>query len=945
MGKIHAATASPPEGDVAPSRLEFLRTLYAEGAAGFLVLWRKCDRRSRWIEACRLEEATNLQDEEDVYFGVALQDQAKALELANTADTARTRGATDSTVALPGLWADIDVRGPAHSRNDLPPSFEAAHELIASFPLPPTIVVHSGHGLQAYWLFKEPWVFEEESERKEAETLSRRFQATLQGFAREEGWTIDNTSDLARVLRLPGTFNTKLGERRPVEVIGWYPGRRYDPSEFEPYLVDATKTSRAEASGDGGDPPSDLDAILQGCTWMQHCYDDRMELPEPEWYAALSIVGRSFRGDTDGRSLAHEWSDAYPGYSADETDRKLDQALKASGPRTCANIADQLGARERYCSVCPHFGEITSPIVLGRRTADQRRDERPARRIVIVGPDEKRVNDQALEALASHPELYYRGDLLVHVVRDEGPARRIHRPEGYPRIVAVPNALLREMLTESVDFRKVAGEDELVSVGPPASCVQALAARGHWPPLRPLEVITQTPLLLPDGSVLQEPGYDRATGFYFLPKVQFPEVPDHPTSSEVTAALDLLREAVCDFPFAQERHLSAFLAAVLTILARHAFSGPAPLLLVDANTRGSGKGLLVDVACRIGTGEDVARMAYSRNEEEQRKAILSLALEGRRVALIDNVAGSFGSATLDAALTATVWTDRILGVSKTATVPLTIVWFATGNNVAVVGDTVRRCLYIRLESPDEHPERRQGFRHPHLLEWIDTRRPELTAAGLTLLRAFVAAGRPDQRLPAWGSFEDWSDLVRNCLVWLGLPDPGETRRDLHDSASDEDSTLNDLVGGLSEVFQELDGGCGTAREILQVLESTPETQFGGLRDALAELVPRPAQKALPNTAQLGALLREYRGRVSRGRAIEHASQTKSKRGRLWCVAARQGDSGDGGDGGDGDSPHLSSRRATTSLEEENGNNRGEAPSPASPASPTPTDGGMQRWQI
>src|SRR5207253_2424876 len=44
-----------------------------------------------------------------------------------------------------------------------------------------------------------------------------------------------------------------------------------------------------------------------------------------------------------------------------------------------------------------------------------------------------------------------------------------------------------------------------------------------------------------------------------------------------------------------------------------------------------------------------------------------------------------------------------------------------------------------------------------------------------ILRGYCAAGRPAQDLPAWGSFEGWSALVRYAVVWIGLPDPGETR--------------------------------------------------------------------------------------------------------------------------------------------------------------------------
>ncbi len=80
--------------------------------------------------------------------------------------------------------------------------------------------------------------------------------------------------------------------------------------------------------------------------------------------------------------------------------------------------------------------------------------------------------------------------------------------------------------------------------------------------------------------------------------------------------------------------------------------------------------------------------------------------------------------------------------------PLEVTWLATGNNLRLTGDTPRRCLYVRLESTLERPERRRDFRHPRLLEWLRRRRPRLLPAALTLLRAYVAAGRPDLGLPA-----------------------------------------------------------------------------------------------------------------------------------------------------------------------------------------------------
>jgi hypothetical protein len=258
VGETSAARS--PGREPLANRLEFLWTLYGEEAPGFLVLWRKRDRRSRWIAADRLEETLAIQSDEEVYFGVALQNQERALALARTDDPAQTRGTSESVIGVPGVWADIDVRGDAHQRGDLPPSFDAAHELAASFPLAPTLVVHSGHGLQVYWLFKEPWLVEEASERAQAQRLSRRFQATLQESATSRGWSVDDTSDLARVLRLPETFNTKVGERRPVEVVGWHPEHQYDPAEIERYLVEDVPSGAASSKPSG----VDTEAILAG---------------------------------------------------------------------------------------------------------------------------------------------------------------------------------------------------------------------------------------------------------------------------------------------------------------------------------------------------------------------------------------------------------------------------------------------------------------------------------------------------------------------------------------------------------------------------------------------------------------------------------------------------------------------------------------------------------
>ena len=293
-------------------------------------------------------------------------------------------------------------------------------------------------------------------------------------------------------------------------------------------------------------------------------------------------------------------------------------------------------------------------------------------------------------------------------------------------------------------------------------------------------------------------------------------------------------EVIAEFPFQAGVHRAAWAAAMLTPLARFAFDGPAPLFLVDANVRGVGKGLLLHCLSTILTGDSFSVATYTNDKEELNKLITSLAIAGDRMVLFDNLEGKFGNGSLDAALTGRTWRARVLGFNRMVEVPLFMTWYATGNNVALAGDTGRRVCHIRLKSDVERPEERQGFRHPDLLAWAREHRGRILRAALTVLRAYHVAGRPVQRLLPWGSFEAWSDLVRSAVVWAGEFDPGETRQTLRELT---DADTNSLMV-LMDVMEKLGGkevGL-TAAEILDALDTKPscltQKEHAEFRDAI-----------------------------------------------------------------------------------------------------------------
>lgn len=473
-----------------------------------------------------------------------------------------------------------------------------------------------------------------------------------------------------------------------------------------------------------------------------------------------------------------------------------------------------------------------------------------------------------LQPQADHLRTYQRGGALVHVVTDASPVAAIDMPDDARRIRPLPAVLLRERITAAVRLYHDVETAEGIARRydrPPEWLVSMLHQRGEYPrDVRPLTGVITAPTMRPDGSILQKSGYDAETGLLVELSGEWPSVPERPTREDAVRAADELLDVVRDFPFVGPSHRSGWLAFVLTLLARAAVRGPAPLFHIDANAPGSGKSLAADAASIIATGKRLPRKTWSSKDDEIRKTITAVALEALPVLLLDNVAGRLGSPSLDAALTATSWTDRILGTSQTTgTLPLSTVWVATGNNVALEADTARRTLFMRLESPVENPEERTDFAQANLLEWVAHKQRRLVVAGLTILRAYVVAGRPDQQLTPWGSFEAWSALVRGAIVWAGLADPAETREIVRDADRSAEQ-LRLIHAGIAEIDPQGDGV--TTAEIVRLVEHPMRPDdvddHPALRAAVAEVCGGRV-----DARRLAVVLRNFVGRVAGGRKL------------------------------------------------------------------------------
>ena len=219
-----------------------------------------------------------------------------------------------------------------------------------------------------------------------------------------------------------------------------------------------------------------------------------------------------------------------------------------------------------------------------------------------------------------------------------------------------------------------------------------LARRGRWK-LPVLAGIIHTPFLRRDGSICETPGYDSASGLLFKPDGElFPPIPTQPNKADALAALTKLEEHIKTFPFVREIDRSVALSAILTVLDRRSMA-TAPLHAFTSPTAGTGKSMFVDFCAVLATGRLMPVIAQGRSEEELEKRLGAALLAGDPAISLDNCDRTLEGAFLRQVLTQPKVSIRILGQSRNVDTPANAMIFATGNNLEIAGDLIRRARW------------------------------------------------------------------------------------------------------------------------------------------------------------------------------------------------------------------------------------------------------------
>lgn len=372
---------------------------------------------------------------------------------------------------------------------------------------------------------------------------------------------------------------------------------------------------------------------------------------------------------------------------------------------------------------------------------------------------------EALQAANDPPTLFRSGSLPSRIESDD---------EGNPAIRELTIDRMMHHLARAAHWTRIRGSGDKarpVPTPPPKYVVRDVLATPD-PQLPVLTRIVESPVFASDGSLLTDPGYHAKSRTYYSPAPGFeiPAISDNPTEDERQQAAELLTdELLGDFPFTSESEKAHAVALLLLPLARDLIRGPTPLHLIEKPTPGTGATLMVDALIHPATGHPVSAMTEGRDDDEWRKRIYAKLRSGPVAFLLDNIRRRLESSALASAITAwPEWEDRLLGKSESIRVPVRCVWIATGNNPAVSSEMARRIVRIRLDAKVDRPWLRTGFRHDDLRGWAKANRPRLVWAALTLIRTWIAEGRPEGQCTI-GMFESWAKVMGGILDVADIP--------------------------------------------------------------------------------------------------------------------------------------------------------------------------------
>lgn len=385
------------------------------------------------------------------------------------------------------------------------------------------------------------------------------------------------------------------------------------------------------------------------------------------------------------------------------------------------------------------------------------------------------------------------------------------------------------------------------------------------PPVPALKTLVHSPTYTADRRLILEPGYDEQSGILYAPgegslleDLELGQITPERVEKAVRVWMDY---ALADFPFVSPMHKAHALATAILPFVRNMIDGPTPIHVCTKRRPGEGASLLMTVLMYPALGHSVARVHPPADESEWRRTLTSVLRSDPRTLLIDN-ARKLDSGALAGAITSSFISDRIVGTSLTACIPINCVWMATGIDIKMSEEITRRSVLIVLDSETPHPSLRGGFKIPELEKWVRANRIKLVAALLIIIQSWIDAGCPPSHKKL-GGFESYAATISGILEHAGIEGFLSVPSEFSYASLGLPASTEEFCRG---VYVQRGGGGGpfAAREYVELARKIGFLPLDG------------------DAAALGRLFKRIAGRKLDGFSIEPSGRRENS--SLWQIA-------------------------------------------------------------
>lgn len=676
----------------------------------------------------------------------------------------------------------------------------------------PTMVVQSSPGkFHIYYDMGEVWdnddIYEMNKAFIDAHTLP---------FAKDDKQLDTAAKDPMRLLRIPGTLHTKDPDNPQVVQILEDNGSIVDVHEFTRVYPPFVKTTGS------GTNSHERTHDTKMCSKVRNVLNDQIRKAHYDRHPG-AVNG--------GVALIHLGREGHMGWRAaldiflEEVVRELETNGRDGAPGDYeAEILDGDNSVAKWLDkVMDEFEEFPEPGTgcdgrsckqVDSYTAPQYSVEQQVQinggnaRLVFDASNEPRLLEEVKDAIGTGSL----DMLFLHAGKIRRTVRRIEQGQERVVLVDINHDRLYAILNEHCSFyvwkEDAMGNEYQSPVIFPAKLTKALLGVEDELSTRNLRIVegfSSYPVITKDGRVFSSKGYHEEIQTLITRNTDV-DIPDVVTKKDVDDALEfILGRVLHDFPWARKEDKINYLGLLLTpllreVCPRHTYNVKA--FAIDSKNAGTGKGYLDRIS---GSLYGQAMVTMSKDDEEVRKKLTSVLVNTTETMLsFDNVRGSIDSTSLESALTATQYSDRILGSNEMVYVTNDRVMVLNGNNLDFNGDMARRLVWVKLAptSSTMHNKDSQSFKYDLSNKVAtDEFRVKMISALLTLIRFWIQQGSKKVQASS-DSFGVWGSVIRGITTACGIEevfDPFEDQQQFMGSKNSSEyefvKTLFELSGG------------------------------------------------------------------------------------------------------------------------------------------------------